>query len=130
MPTLALVENLPMHPTMQRLYEAAGTLLGVRGQSQVATIIQESAQTVNNWETRGISSRGAIKASRLVGCNPDWVLTGEGDMKGQKETASSGFSSQAIELAHLFDLLPDDKVTRARAFNAASSAILDALQSR
>ena len=127
---LVPIENAAMHESMQRLYEAAGELLGVRGQSQVAAVIQESAQTVNNWETRGISNRGAIKASRLIGCNPDWVLTGDGDMKGQKPTASAGFSPQAVELAHLFDLLPDDKVKRAIAFNAASSAILDVLQRR
>lgn len=110
---------------MQRLHKAAEELSGVRGQSQLAALIQESAQTVNNWETRGISSRGAIKASRLIGCNPDWVLTGDGEMKGRKLETPSCFSSQAIELAHLFDLLPADKVTRAKAFNGASAAILD-----
>ena len=122
------MQNAGMHPTMERLYKVAGELLGVRGQTQVAAVIEESPQVLNNWEARGVSSRGAIKAARMIGCNPDWILTGEGDMKSQKATASTGFSPQAIELAHLFDLLPNDKIARARAFNAASTAILDVLQ--
>lgn len=122
-------QNAAMHESMTRVYEAAGSLLGIRGQSQLASVINESPQTVNNWESRGVSNRGAIKCARVIGCRSEWIMTGEGEMVGQsKPTASTGVSSQAAELAALFDLLPQDRVKRAIAFNAASAAILDVLQ--
>lgn len=125
-------QNVYMHPTVQRMYKAAKENLGIEGQSQLALAIGESAQTVNNWESRGVSQRGAIKAARELGCSAEWIMSGEGDMRGtpQATTTSSGLSSHAIELAALFDLLPMDRVKRATVFSAASQVIIDALQQR
>lgn len=69
-----------MHPTMIRVYEAAKTLKGIVGQSNLAVFINSAPQRINNWETRGISSEGAKLASSLIGCSLDYILNGSGDM--------------------------------------------------
>lgn len=69
-----------MHDSATRLYEAAKALRRTEGQSAVARLLNESPQTVKNWETRGVSRQGAIKAQNLIGCNAHWVLTGAGTM--------------------------------------------------
>jgi hypothetical protein len=63
-----------MHPTTERLYLAASKLKKVVGQSAVASLIGESPQTVKNWESRGISAKGAINASLVIGCRSEWLL--------------------------------------------------------
>lgn len=67
-----------MHETMERLYQVAGQLRDIEGQTRLAEALNESPQTVNNWESRGISAGGALKAQRELGCDAVWVLSGEG----------------------------------------------------
>jgi hypothetical protein len=69
-----------MHESMVRLYEAAQLLAEISGQSALAARLAESPQTVNNWESRGISSAGALKAQAGIGCNANWLLSGVGSM--------------------------------------------------
>lgn len=69
-----------MHPTTERLYEAARELRKTTGQSAVAFLIGESPQTVKNWESRGISNQGAINAASVIGCNAQWLKMGIGQM--------------------------------------------------
>ena len=69
-----------MHPSMERLYAAALTLKRESGQSNVARLLNASPQTVKNWESRGISQNGAIKAQEIIGCNAAWVTEGTGVM--------------------------------------------------
>lgn len=69
-----------MHDSAVRLYQAAKQLRGVSGQSNVARLLNESPQTVKNWEVRGISDGGAIRAEGVFGCRAYWLTTGEGDM--------------------------------------------------
>lgn len=71
---------LPMHESMQRLYKAAKDLRGMEGQSAVADLLGFSPQVLNNWEKRGISQGGAIRAQEKIGCSPSWVTKGEGWM--------------------------------------------------
>ncbi len=71
-----------MHPVTERLYNAAQALRGISGQSAVARALNESPQTVKNWETRGVSKAGALKAEELLGVRAAWLLTGEGAMGG------------------------------------------------
>jgi len=66
---------------MRRVYEAASKLKGVEGQTNLATLLNESPQTINNWESRGISKNGLLKVQELVGCNAQWVQTGSGSME-------------------------------------------------
>ena len=77
-----------MHPVTERLYQAAQAIRGISGQSAVARALNESPQTVKNWETRGVSKAGALKAEELIGVRAAWLLTGEGQMGG-------GFTSNA-----------------------------------
>lgn len=69
-----------MHPATERLYEAARTLRDITGQSAVARALNESPQTVKNWESRGVSRSGAMKAEEILGVRAAWLLTGEGAM--------------------------------------------------
>lgn len=69
-----------MHPTTERLYQAAARLKKVEGQSAVASLIGESPQTVKNWESRGISAKGAVNAAVIIGCRSEWLLHGMGGM--------------------------------------------------
>lgn len=63
-----------MHDTMKRLYHAASILAQpIRGQSAVAAALGESPQTLNNWEARGVSKRGATKAQSKLGISSSWV---------------------------------------------------------
>ena len=80
--TLCLVGGTlgAMHPSTARLYEAARQLRQAVGQSNVARLLNETPQTVKNWETRGVSDSGAIKAEGVIGCRAYWLSTGEGDM--------------------------------------------------
>lgn len=69
-----------MHETMKRLYLAAKDLMGLKGQSAVAHKLNQSPQTLNNWEGRGMSKAGMLIAQRVIGCSAVWLETGEGEM--------------------------------------------------
>lgn len=69
-----------IHPTTARLYAACEALRRIVGQSAVARLLAESPQTVKNWETRGVSEGGALKAQKVVECNAIWLLEGMGQM--------------------------------------------------
>lgn len=70
-----------MHKQMERLYEAAKTLKGITGQSELARALNASPQTVKNWESRGVSREGMLTAQRIIGCSAVWVETGNGQMQ-------------------------------------------------
>lgn len=67
-----------MHETMERLYKAAKDLAQIEGQSALARYLDETPQTVNNWEARGISKAGIIKANQKLGVEINWLKTGIG----------------------------------------------------
>lgn len=76
-------DNSPgMHPTMQRLYQAAAELRQITGQSELANLLNVSPQSVNNWEVRGISNQGLLDAQEKVGCSAIWLRNGTGHMLG------------------------------------------------
>jgi hypothetical protein len=85
-----------MHPTSERLYGAALRLKSIAGLTKIANLLGESPQAVKNWEARGVSVAGALSAQRLIGCDANWVISGNGSM-----TASWPFTkvSQARYLA-------------------------------
>ncbi|AVS71509.1 phage repressor protein [Paracidovorax avenae] len=66
-----------MHESALRLYQAASELKDVTGQSAVARLLGESPQNIKNWEMRGVSKAGALKAEKLIGCSAAWLLTGD-----------------------------------------------------
>ena len=61
---------------MTRLYQAVKEKTGTEGQSNLARLMNESPQVIKNWETRGISKQGLVKASRLFGVSTTWIETG------------------------------------------------------
>jgi phage repressor protein C with HTH and peptisase S24 domain len=69
-----------MHIQMERLYQAARELKGIVTQAELSRALNQSQQTVNNWESRGISKAGMIKAQAEIGCSATWLETGEGTM--------------------------------------------------
>lgn len=69
-----------MHIQMERLYQAAKELRGISTQAELARALNQSSQTVKNWEHRGISKAGMVKAQADIGCSATWLETGEGPM--------------------------------------------------
>jgi hypothetical protein len=69
-----------IHSTTERLYTAARELRDVIGQSAVARLLDISPQVMKNWEARGVSEGGALKAQKHIGCDANWVLYGEQQM--------------------------------------------------
>jgi phage repressor protein C with HTH and peptisase S24 domain len=74
------MDNPDMHVQMTRLYEAAEVLAGLKTQAEIARALNQSQQTVNNWEARGISKAGLLKAQSAIGCSATWLETGEPPM--------------------------------------------------
>lgn len=77
---MPVMEDRKIHPSAQRLYDAAKALMEVEGPSNVARLLGESPQNLTNWENRGVSSKGALKAEALIGCSAMWLATGQGPM--------------------------------------------------
>jgi phage repressor protein C with HTH and peptisase S24 domain len=65
---------------MERLYQAARELKGIKTQAELARAMNQSSQTVKNWESRGMSKAGLIKAQTDIGCSATWLETGLGSM--------------------------------------------------
>jgi phage repressor protein C with HTH and peptisase S24 domain len=65
---------------MERLYRAAKELKGIANQAELARALNQSSQTVNNWEARGMSKAGMLKAQEELGCSAVWLQTGVGPM--------------------------------------------------
>lgn len=90
-----------MDESALRLYEAAKRA-GVTGKSAVARALDESPQTVNNWEERGVSIAGALKAQARFGCDANWLRDGAGSM-------SIGWPFKRVTLPAILALEPDDR---------------------
>lgn len=91
-----------MNEQMTRLYEAALKIKGIATQSALAKAMHATPQTINNWESRGISKRGMLDAQRFIGCSADWLETGFGSMLVNKSAASGPEKTGGQEvLVHL-----------------------------
>ena len=76
----------------------------------------------------GAGSHAAVADYLRV--NPDWLLNEVGPIETPRAIAPSHLSPAAIEIAALFDMIPaSDKIKRAQAYNAATTAIMQVLQS-
>lgn len=82
----------PIHASVERLYLAAREIRAVTGQSAVARLLDQTPQTVKNWEKRGISEGGALIAQRRIGCDANWLLDGRGAMTITDAWAGTGAS--------------------------------------
>ncbi len=108
-----------MHDSALRLYQAASQIKDVSGQSAVARLLGESPQNIKNWEMRGVSKAGALKAEELIGCSAAWVLTGDGQATARsrgtrRAPASAGSAVSVPRLANAAsmgggsDMAPED----------------------
>lgn len=72
-----------MHMTTKRLFDALKEVTNIDGYAEpgrVALYLGESAATITNWKSRGISKQGILKANQMLGIDPRWLATGEGEM--------------------------------------------------
>lgn len=104
-----------MHPSALRLYKAAESVTPpVKGQSAVARWLNVSPQNMTNWEKRGVSKAGAIKAQKLSGYNATWILEGTGERRVTEPALQSNiFEAPTLEELELLDnfrhMLDDDR---------------------
>jgi phage repressor protein C with HTH and peptisase S24 domain len=73
---------------MERLYRAAKELRRISTQAELARALNQSSQTIKNWESRGISKGGMLIAQAEIGCSATWLETGEGAMEVGKPQLS------------------------------------------
>lgn len=72
-----------MQPDMARLYKAVDLLYPhFDFKTDLGRLLQESEQTLKNWEKRGIPGNKLLAICRSIGhLNPYWIETGEGNMR-------------------------------------------------
>ena len=80
-----------IHASIRRLYSVA-KLVGDDAPAKVARRLNISAQTMNNWEARGISKAGSISAQDAYGCSAVWLTTGGGDQAQPSNPAPESHS--------------------------------------
>lgn len=113
-----------MHDTMKRLYQAAEELRGWRGQAEIAHYLNASPQTLNNWESRGMSKDGMLTAQEKIGCSALWLKDG----KGEKAVSWSSLNDHAELLEAWAYLLPAEKeaiIEQIRPMAAHNKAVLE-----
>ena len=76
-----------MHESAERLYLVARMTFGIEGPSAVARQLNEAPQTVKNWESRGVSAAGAIRAQEVFGCPSSWIRSGKPELDLDKHAA-------------------------------------------
>jgi hypothetical protein len=98
-----------LHPSVQRLYQAAKDLRDVSGQSAVARLLGATPQVVKNWEARGISNEGALLAQKIIGCNANWLLEGIAQMRNAAWSPGPGPTVMTAEVpsAALYEFKSD-----------------------
>jgi SOS-response transcriptional repressor LexA len=72
-------------PTYDRLLEAASKLRGWRTAADVSRGLTQagfpvSTGQVSNWKSRGVSREAQMQGARIIGCDINWLATGEGSM--------------------------------------------------
>lgn len=113
--------------------------------TRLASALGISYQAVRKvFESDGaFGSKNNLRAAEFFGVSPSWLATGEGEKYGyggllsdmvsvpQLPAMANEPSPSAMELALLYDEIPaTDRIRRARAYSAASAAILDVLQEK
>lgn len=74
---MTLTDRTKLHPSYQRLMEAAAKLRGVHGEAALTTALHSTdQQKINNWQRRGVSKDGALDAERFIGCPAVYILDG------------------------------------------------------
>lgn len=93
--------------------------------------VQNIGMLINNSKgvDQKLSTESHAAVAEFLRINPEWLLNGTGPIAPARPHAPTTLSPAAIEIAALFDMIPQsDKIRRAQAFNAATSIILQELQ--
>lgn len=72
-----------MESAFDRLLRAAIELKPgvVTNKSDLAKYLNESPQSITNWQSRGIPKGKILDVAKAVGVSPDWLVTGSGSMQ-------------------------------------------------
>ena len=70
-----------MHITTERLYQAVAELHRIHTPADLAPALKVSHQTLRNWEQKGISKKGMQEVRLALGISPEWLATGQGEMR-------------------------------------------------
>ena len=90
-----------MRDDAKRMYESAKSLKSIDSQADLARFLGVSAQTLHNWEQRGISRRGVLLLHTKLGASTEWLEHGVGDMSASKLDSLS-FENEYVDLPRLF----------------------------
>jgi hypothetical protein len=101
---MAVMKEKATHASIRRLYSVAAQA-GDDAPAKVARRLNISAQTINNWEARGISQNGSVKAQDVYGCSAVWLVSG----KGAQMTGATG-SAKSKPLPHSHGLRLDPEI--------------------
>lgn len=96
---------LDMHETMERLYKVAKDNAGIDGQSALAKRLNQSPQTLNNWEVRGMSKAGILQAAKEFFVSANWLETGEDDVALFSRSPPQDRPLNLIDLEHDSDFV-------------------------
>lgn len=97
-----------MHDSMQRLYDYVATR-GITQPSELARALNQSQQTITNWENRGISQKGFIACQATFGVNAVWLETGKGTPTPTAPAAAPALPPDEQALLDLYRGLTDDQ---------------------
>lgn len=118
---------------MDKRGEALGRVIERKEVAQIAKrSVQNIGMIITNAKERDqkLATEAHEAVAAFLKVNSRWLLTGEGPMEVSVQVnAPTELTPAAIELAVLFDMIPQtEKLSRAKAFNAASTAIMQVLQ--
>lgn len=105
------INMVTMHPTFARLVEAAEHLKNWTSAAQIARGLtaagfESSEQSLSNWKRRGVSHKGIVECSRIIGCRMEYLETGTAPMKREKNgrVVAAAFSPDEETLLEGFRL--------------------------
>lgn len=87
-----------------RLLYAANALKDWSNASMLAEMLTRNGysvipQGISNWKKRGLSYEAILKCSRIIGCDPTWLETGEGTPSGDPDRQVSEAEQIAASLS-------------------------------
>ena len=80
-----------------------------RTQRDVGAAVEVSSAAISKWESDGgsaISAIVALKIARYLNVNPYWLVFGQGQATDRLQCRN--LSARAHDMAHRFDLLPEE----------------------
>jgi hypothetical protein len=94
-----------MHPSYIRLLAAAkeataNTKQPISRPSDLARHMTESPQRIHNWQVRGVSKEGALKAETLYGVSANYVLEGAETKPTAAPQKNLGAPDEPVQLDH------------------------------